>query len=73
MFNFLMKKMIQNQIKNLPAEQQTKILTAFDKNPELFKKIAEEVKVASKNGNNSQMAAMNVMSKYKKELQELMK
>jgi hypothetical protein len=73
MFKFLMKKMMQAQLKGLPQDQQDTIMRAFEKNPELFKKIAEEVKAETKKGGNQQLASMKVMMKYKSELQELMK
>jgi hypothetical protein len=73
MFNFLMKKMLQQQLKGLPQDQQDKILGAFEKNPQLFKKIAEEVKAETKKGKDQQTASMLVMMKYKRELQDLMK
>jgi hypothetical protein len=73
MFNFLMKKMLQQQLKGLPQDQQDKIIGAFEKNPDLFKKIAKEVKEETKKGKDQQTASMLVMMKYKRELQELMK
>jgi hypothetical protein len=73
MFKFLMKKMLQHQLKDLPKDQREKILGAFEKNPDLFKKIADEVKAETKKGKDQQTASMLVMMKYKRELQELMK
>jgi hypothetical protein len=73
MFNFVMKKMLQQQLKGVPQDQQDKIMSAFEKNPDLFKKIAKEVKEETKKGKDQQTASMLVMMKYKRELQELMK
>lgn len=73
MFNFLMRKMLKAQMKGVPEAQQEMILGAFEKDPNLFKKIADEVKQKTKNGQNQQMASMEVMMKYKDRIQELMK
>lgn len=72
MFNFLMRKMLKSQMKGLPEEQQEIILSAFEKDPALFKKIAEEIKQKTKNGQNEQFASMEVMMKYKSQIQKLM-
>lgn len=73
MLNFVMKKMMEKQLKGLPKDQQEKIINAFQKDPELFKNIAKEVKELTKKGQNEQMASMTVMMKYQNRLRELMK
>ncbi len=73
MFNFVMRKMLKSQMKGLPEAQQEMILSAFEKDPALFKKIAEEIKQKTKNGQNEQFASMEVMMKYKSQIQKLMK
>ena len=72
MFNFVMRKMLKSQMKGLPEAQQEVILSAFEKDPNLFKKIAEEIKQKTKNGQNEQFASMEVMMKYKSQIQKLM-
>lgn len=72
MFNFVMRKMLKSQMKGLPEAQQEIILSAFEKDPNLFKKIAEEIKQKTKNGQNEQFASMEVMMKYKSQIQKLM-
>lgn len=72
MFNFVMRKMLKSQMKGLPEAQQEMILSAFEKDPNLFKKIAEEIKQKTKNGQNEQFASMEVMMKYKSQIQKLM-
>ena len=72
MFNFVMRKMLKNQMKGLPEAQQEAILSAFEKDPALFKKIADEIKQKTKNGQNEQFASMEVMMKYKSQIQKLM-
>lgn len=70
--NFFVKKMLQQKLKSLPADQQQKILQAFEANPELFEKMGQEIQALQKQGKNQQAAAMEVMRKYQSELQKLM-
>ncbi|MDQ3076528.1 MAG: hypothetical protein M3Q63_00515 [bacterium] len=70
---FLMKKMLKSKMKDVPEAEQEKIFGAIEKNPALFQKIAEETEVAMKGGKDQMAAAMEVMQKYQKELQEAMK
>lgn len=72
MFNFLMKKMLKAKMKDIPEEQQDKVLEAFSKNPQLFKQIAEEIKEKTKQGKDQMSAAMEVAAKYKDDLSKLM-
>ena len=71
--NFLVKKMLQSQLKNVPVEQQNKIIAAVEKNPQLFTDIAAAVEAKVKAGQDQQSAAMEVMMAHQKELQDLMK
>jgi hypothetical protein len=67
--NFAAKKLIQSQMKNVPADQQEMILTMLEKKPELFEKIAKEIQAELKtNGNNQMAAAMKVLPKYQQEI-----
>lgn len=68
-----MKKMLQSQMKHVPKDIQDKIMSAMEKDPELFTKIAEEIQQQVKSGKDQMQAAMAVMSNYKAKLQELMK
>ena len=70
--NFLMKRMIKSQMKNVPADQQAKILSMVEKNPELFQKIAKEVQTEMKSGKNQMAATMEVMKRHQNELKGLM-
>ncbi|MDO8493671.1 MAG: hypothetical protein Q7S19_03980 [bacterium] len=68
---FLMKKMLQSQLKGsgMTDEQQNKLIEMVTKNPELFKKIAEEAQQLMGNQGMGQMQAiMKVSEKYKAEL-----
>ncbi len=68
--DFLVKKMLEKQLAGMPKEQQEMIKAAVQKNPELFKKIAEETEAQVKAGKNQMYAAFEIMKKYQKELQE---
>ncbi len=70
---FLMKKMLKSKMKDVPEAEQEKIFGAIEKNPDLFQKIAAETQEAMKGGKDQMAAAMEVMQKYQKELQEAMK
>ena len=67
-----MKKMLKSQMKGVSEEQQEQIIGMFEKDPELFKKIAEEIQVEMKNGKDQMTASMAVMRKYQDQLKGLM-
>lgn len=69
---FLMNKMIQSKLAGIPAAERAKIISAVEKNPDLFMKIAEEVKISIKSGKDQTTAAMEVMKKYESEFKGLM-
>lgn len=69
---FMMKKVLQSQVKHLPKDQQEAVLSALEKDPQLFENIAKEMKAEMKKGKNQMAAAMTVMPKYQTRLQELM-
>lgn len=70
---FAVKKALQSQMKDMPADQQELVTTLMEKNPELLEKIAKEMQAEMKaNGNNQMAAAMKVMPKYQAELQAAM-
>lgn len=70
--NFMMKKMLERQLKDAPAEQKEMILTMLEKDPKLFEKIALEMQAAMKGGKSQMQAAMEVMPKYQAQLQAMM-
>lgn len=71
---FIAKKVLKNQLKKsgLTEDMQDKMLNVVLKNPELFKKIGEEIQHEIKNGKGQQEASFAVMRKYQGELQKLM-
>ena len=69
-----MKKILSSQLKKsgLPPAQQEKLLDGMIKNPQLFEKIAKEIKALEKQGKSQMVASMEVMKKYQNELREVM-
>ncbi len=67
--NFLLKKML--RMKGVPEAQIDMFIKMMEKNPDLFKKIAEEVQAKVKSGMSEQAASMEVMKKYESELKKL--
>ena len=47
------------------------VIAMMEKNPDLFKKIAEEIQSLIKEGKDQQSASMEVMQKYEAELKKL--
>lgn len=71
--DFLLEQVAKHKMKDVPVAQQELMMTLLKKNPELFKKIGEEIDRRVKKGGESQMkAGMDVMKKYRPELQALM-
>lgn len=69
--NFLMKKLLQSKMKDVPQAEQDKIFALLEKNPELFKKIAEEAQEKTKSGMNQMDAVMAVLQNHQEELQKV--
>ncbi len=66
---YALKKVLQSQMKNVPADQQEMIMTMIEKDPSLFEKIAKEIQEElKKNGNNQMAAAMKVLPKYQQQI-----
>ena len=64
--------MVRSKMKGLPKEQQDMIIALVSENPEFFKKIQEQIEVKKKQGQNEQMAMMQVMRENQAEIQKLM-
>jgi hypothetical protein len=70
--NFMMRKLLEKQLKNVPADQKELIMTLVEKDPKLFEKIALEMQTEMKAGKDQMAAAMKVMPKYQAQIQALM-
>lgn len=67
--NFAMRKLLERQLKDAPAEQKEMITALLEKDPKLFEQIAKEMQdELKKNGNNQMAAAAKVLPKYQKEI-----
>ena len=67
-----MKKLLQRQLKDVPEAQRAMILAMVEKDPKLFEQIAKEIKGEMKGGKDQTAAAMIVMPRYQKQLQQIM-
>lgn len=59
------------KMKDVPEAQRDMLMGMVEKNPDLFKKIGEEVDRRKKGGESEMKATMEVMKKYRAELQQL--
>ncbi|MAG12824.1 hypothetical protein CL630_03370 [bacterium] len=70
--DFFIKKALESQLKNLPADQKEQVLKAVSENPDLFVKIAKEIQQKIKEGMNQQQAAFTVLKDHQEELRKLL-
>ncbi len=71
--NFLMKQMLKSKMKDVPPEQQEKILEIFEKNPELLSTIAKEAMEKTKQGKSQMDAIMEVIKGRESEIKDAFK
>ena len=64
----LLRKMLKHQLKNVPEARQEMLVKEFEKNPQLFEKMAKEIQEKTKEGKREMTAAQEVMQKYPAEL-----
>lgn len=69
--NFLMKKMLKSQLKDVPQDQQDKLIGMIEKNPQLFQQIATEAQAKMKEGKDQMTAMMEVMQNHQEELKKI--
>lgn len=69
---FLFNQYAKWKLKDIPEAQREQMTALVMKNPELFKKIGEEIERRKKGGESEMKAAMEVMKKYREELTVLM-
>lgn len=70
---FLLKQVIKRQLKGVPEAEVDRIVTLVEKNPELFKKIGNEIEAKVKAGRSQMAASMEVMRTHQAELQKVLK
>jgi len=64
---------MKSQLKNVPKDQQEKIMALIDENPEFFTQLAEKIKKKVDSGKPQMAAVMEVMQENKEELQKMMR
>ena len=73
MKNFLLRQVAKWKMKDVPEGQREQLLSMLEKDPELMKKIGEEIERRVKKGGEPQMkATMEVMKKYRVELASML-
>ncbi len=71
--NFLLRQVAKSKMKDVPEAQREQLLGFLEKDPELMKKIGEEIdRRVKKGGENQTKATMEVMKKYRTELAAMM-
>lgn len=70
--SFLLNQYAKWKLKDMPAAQREQMTALVTKDPQLFKKIGEEIERRKKGGEGETKAAMEVMKKYRAELSALM-
>jgi len=70
--SFLIKQYAKWKLKDVPAAQREQMTELVTKDPQLFKKIGEEIERRKKGGEGEMKASMEVMKKYRAELGALM-
>jgi len=69
---YFIKKAVEKQMKDVPKAEQEKIMELITKNPELFQKMAVEIKAEMDNGKDQMAAVMEVGKRYQEDLKKLM-
>lgn len=70
---FLLRKMMDKQMKDVPEADKEKMLGLFMKHPDFFKQIAFEVKAEMDAGKEQMQAVMDVMMRHQQEAERIFK
>ena len=70
--SFLLKQYANWKMKDVPEAQREQMIALVSKDPNLFKKIGEEIERRKKGGESEMKASMEVMKKHRDELSALM-
>lgn len=70
---FFLKTMLSKQLAGLPPETRDMVMNAIMKNPDFFKKLAEDIKKRMDGGMPQMMAVKTVFESNKDDLARLMK
>ncbi len=69
--SFFLNQYAKWKLKDMPEAQREQMTALVSKDPQLFKKIGEEIERRKKGGEGEMKASMEVMKKYRTELQAL--
>ncbi len=69
--DFLTKQLLKKQLKGVSPEEQEKIMTLINRDPDFFKRIGDEIQTEVKNGKGQMEATMHVMKHHKDHLAKL--
>ena len=70
--SFLFKQYANWKLKDVPEAQREQMMALVQKDPELFKRIGEEIERRKKGGESEMKATMEVMKKHREEIAGLM-
>ena len=70
--DFITKQLVKKQLKGVPEDQQKKIMTLIEKDPEFFKVIGEKIQEEIKKGKGQMEATMIVMKEHREKLAKLL-
>jgi len=70
--SFMLRQYAKWKLKGVPEAQREQMTELITKDPQLFKKIGEEIERRKKGGEGEMKASMEVMKKYRTELSALM-
>lgn len=69
--SFIANQYLKYKMKDVPEGQREQLIALVEKDPELFKKIGDEIEKRKKGGESELKAGIEVMKKYRGELQKL--
>lgn len=69
--DFLTKQLLKKQLKGVSPEEQEKIMTLINRDPEFFHRIGDEIQTEIKKGKGQMEATMHVMKGHRDHLSKL--
>jgi hypothetical protein len=69
--NFVVKKLIESKMKDVPVEQREQIMAMIEKNPGFFESLVKEIQEQITNGKDQMTATMEVLKTHEAELREI--
>jgi hypothetical protein len=69
--SLFLKQMMKSSLKDIPEDQQNKIISAIEKNPNFFESIAREIKAEVDSGRDQMEATISVVTRHQEKLKRL--